>query len=168
MRHRMLAATALLAGLAGPALAADAPAKSPAYPPGLEIGFAIPKPPALIFAARDVADIGRAVAFYTEALGMQLVGGNEPPGGDIREVFVGYATDALSAKLLLAHHSKEKLPAQRGAGTRLILSVADLGATLKAVTAKGGTVTRTPAQAGGANIAWVADPDGYAIELTQP
>ena len=39
MRHRVIAATLLLAGLAGPALAADAPAK--AYPPGLEIGFAI-------------------------------------------------------------------------------------------------------------------------------
>ena len=167
MRRPLLAATALLAGLAGTALAAE-PGAKPAYPPGLEIGFAIPNPPALIFAARDVADINKAVAFYTEALGMKVVGGNEPPGGDIKEVFVGFGTDAQSAKVLLAHHKKEKLPAQHGAGTRLIISVADLPATLKAVAAKGGKVTKTPAQAGGANIAWVADPDGYEIELSQP
>lgn len=166
MRHGFLAATFLLAGLAGPALAADAPAK--AYPPGLEIGFAIPKPPAIIFATRDVADIDRAVAFYTAALGMKVVGGNEPPGGDIKEVFLGFATDAQSAKVLLAHHKKAKLPAQHGAGTRLIMSVADLPATLQAVTAKGGKVTKNPGQSGAPNIAWVADPDGYEIELSQP
>jgi lactoylglutathione lyase len=161
-----LCGAALLLAAAAPAVAQDA--KRPAYPPGLEIGFDIPKPPAIIFEARDVADMDKAVAFYTKALGMKKVGGNEPPGGDIKEVFVGFGTDALSAKVLLAQHKKEKLPPHHGAGTRLIMSVSDLDATLKAVAANGGKVTTPPLKAGGANLAWVADPDGYEIELSQP
>jgi lactoylglutathione lyase len=166
MRRQLLAASALLLAAAAAAAAQDA--KRPAYPPGLEIGFDIPKPPAIIFEARDVADMDKAVAFYTKALGMKLMGGNEPPGGDIKEVFVGFGTDALSAKVLLAHHKKEAVPPHHGAGTRLILSVPDLDATLKAVAAQGGRVTKPALKAGGANIAWVADPDGYEIELNQP
>jgi len=153
MRVQGFAAAALLLAMGGPALAADAPG----YPPGLVIGFEIPKPPAIIFEARDVANIDKAVAFYAKVLGMKVVGGNEPPGGDIKEVFLGFGTDALSAKILLAHSKKEPVAAHHGAGTRLILSVPDLATTLQAAAANGGKVTKPR----NGNIAWIADPDGY-------
>ena len=159
-----LAAAAAISVLA--ALPAAAQQQAPVTVPGLTIGFAIPKPPALIFATRDVADMDRAVAFYTKALGMKVVGGNEPPGTSLKEVFLGFDTEALSAKLLLAHDTAKPAPKGHGEGTRLIISVADLAATVQRVTAAGGKVTHAPRPP--VNIAHVTDPDGYGIELTQP
>ena len=153
-----LFATAL-AMMALPAMSADpAPAINV---PGLTLGFSIPQPPAIVFEALEIADLDRAVASYTPALGMQVV------GGTAREVFVGFDTEALSAKVLLAWLKTGPVPRGRGAGMRLIISVPDLTGTLTRVGAFGGEVTRQPAPGPGA-VAFVSDPDGYAIELTQP
>jgi lactoylglutathione lyase len=158
-----LAAAAMLAlSVTSPASAQNAEASTMAWP---DKGSS-----ALVFASRQVTDMDRSVAFYTKVMGMQVVGGNNPANGSIKETFLAFDRDPKSAKIaLLARPTRtEPLPA----GERFyhtVFQVADVKAICDKIPAAGGKVTRAPAKAGTTNvtIAMTEDPDGHVIELLQ-
>lgn len=125
---------------------------------------------ALVFASRQVTNLDRSVAFYTQAMGMQKVGGHSAPGAKVNEAFLAFDQDPKSAKIaLIARASRTgPLPAGERFG-HTVFQVKDVKAVCDKVVAAGGKVTRAPARAGSTNvtIAMTEDPDGHIIELLQ-
>lgn len=130
-----------------------------------------------------VADLERALRFYCEGLGFELVGSHtvgeefarlvEVEGVALRSRFV--RRDGVSIELLHfdapGHVGKaERRPMNQLGLTHLSLRVDDLEATARAVVAFGGAVvheTRTTLGTGDGTLDFVycTDPDGVRIEL---
>jgi lactoylglutathione lyase len=113
-----------------------------------------------------VGDLDRSVAFYTGLLGMTELRRRDVPDGKYTLVFLGYGDGAeieLTYNYGVAHY---ELGSAFG---HLALGVPDIAATVEAVRAGGGKVTREPGPVkfGTTVIAFVEDPDGYKIELIE-
>ncbi len=116
-----------------------------------------------------VGDLEKSIAFYTEVLGMKLLRRNDYPAGKFTLVFVGYADEKDAAVLELTYNwGVDKYEIGTGYG-HVALAVPDAYAACAEIKRRGGTVTREPGpmQHGTSVIAFVADPDGYKIELVQ-
>ncbi len=116
-----------------------------------------------------VGDLERSLAFYTGVLGMKLLRRNDFPAGKFTLAFVGYGEEADGAVLELTHNwGVEKYELGTGYG-HIAIAVDDAYATCAEIKRRGGTVTREagPMQHGTTVIAFVADPDGYKIELIE-
>ena len=116
-----------------------------------------------------VGDLDRALAFYQQVLGMQLLRRQEYPEGRFTLAFVGYGSEAEGAVIELTHNW-DTHEYQRGNGFgHIAIAVDDAVAACAAVTRLGGKVTRAagPMKHGSTVIAFVEDPDGYAIEFIQ-
>lgn len=114
-----------------------------------------------------VADMERAVDFYTRLLGMQVVR-RRSQGGDGREIaYVGYGAEGTHPVLeLIAGTGDEGKP---WAG-HFSIAVADLTALCATLEAEGVRFTRQlVAPEGGTNelVANIVDADGFEIELNQ-
>lgn len=112
-------------------------------------------------------DLDRSIAFYTDVLGMTLLRRQDYPQGKFTLAFVGYGSERENSVIELTYNwgvaSYEK---GNGFG-HLAIEVDDVYAACEAIRAKGGTILREagPMNAGSTIIAFVADPDGYGIEL---
>jgi lactoylglutathione lyase len=116
-----------------------------------------------------VGDLDRALAFYTDVLGMTLLRRNDYPEGRFTLAFVGYGAESEGAVLELTHNwDTARYEVGTGYG-HVAIEVDDAYAACKSVTQKGGKVTRPagPMKHGTTVIAFVEDPDGYKIELIQ-
>ena len=114
-----------------------------------------------------VGDLDKSLTFYTEVLGMRLLRRNDFPEGKFTLAFVGYQDEADGAVLELTHNwGVEKYEIGTGYG-HIALEVDDVYAACDAIRQKGGKIIREagPMNAGTTIIAFVADPDGYYIEL---
>lgn len=114
-----------------------------------------------------VGDLDRAIAFYTEVLGMRLLRRKDYPEGRFTLAFVGYGDEAAHSVLELTHNWGVD-SYERGTGYgHIAIEVDDVYAACSEITARGGEVTRPagPMKGGTTVIAFVRDPDGYAIEL---
>jgi lactoylglutathione lyase len=83
--------------------------------------------------------------------------------------FVGYADETRDAVLELTYNYGVDHYELGTAYGHVAIEVDDAKAACDAVRAKGGTVTRDagPVKGGSTVIAFVADPDGYKIELIE-
>ena len=116
-----------------------------------------------------VGDLDKSLAFYCDVLGMQLLRRNDFPGGKFTLAFVGYGDEAGGAVMELTYNwGVEHYDIGSGYG-HVALEVDDAYAACAEIKRRGGTVTREagPMQHGSTVIAFVADPDGYKIELIQ-
>jgi lactoylglutathione lyase len=116
-----------------------------------------------------VGDMKRSVKFYTEMLGMKLLRTTDRPEQKYSLAFVGYDTEERSAVIELTYnYGVDKYDLGAGFG-HIAIAVPDAAAACSAVRAKGGTVTREagPVKGGSTVIAFVADPDGYKLELIE-
>lgn len=116
-----------------------------------------------------VGDLARSVDFYTNVLGMKLLRRTDRPEQKYTLAFVGYGDESGGAVLELTYnYGVDKYDLGSGFG-HVAIEVDDVKAACDAVRAKGGTVTREagPVKGGTTVIAFVADPDGYKIELIQ-
>ncbi len=120
-----------------------------------------------------VGDLQRAIAFYTEVLGMRLLRTTERPEQKYTLAFVGYGTNPEHAEIELTYnHGTEHYDIGSAYG-HIAIGVANVAATCDAVRGKaaalGGAVTREagPVKGGSTVIAFITDPDGYKIELIQ-
>jgi lactoylglutathione lyase len=98
-----------------------------------------------------VGDLQRAIDFYTQVLGMQLLRRSENPEYKYSLAFVGYEGNPAQAEIELTYNwgtDKYELGTAYG---HIALGVREAGPV------KGGTTV----------IAFVTDPDGYKIELIQ-
>ena len=116
-----------------------------------------------------VGDLEKSLAFYTDVLGMKLLRRTDFSGGKFTLAFVGYGEEADGAVIELTHNwgvDKYDLGTAYG---HIAIEVADAYAACAQIKQRGGRVTREagPMQHGGTVIAFVADPDGYKIELIE-
>jgi lactoylglutathione lyase len=116
-----------------------------------------------------VGDLGRAVRFYTEVLGMKLLRTTERPEQKYSLAFVGYDTEDRQAVLELTYnHGVDRYDLGSAYG-HIAIEVADAKAACERVRAQGGKVAREagPVKGGTTVIAFVEDPDGYKIEFIE-
>jgi lactoylglutathione lyase len=116
-----------------------------------------------------VGDLKRSVDFYTSVMGMQLLRTTDRPEQKYTLAFVGYGDESHGAVLELTYnYGVDKYDLGNGFG-HVAIEVDDVKAACEAVRAKGGVVTREagPVKGGSTVIAFVADPDGYKIELIE-
>jgi lactoylglutathione lyase len=112
-------------------------------------------------------DLDRAIAFYTEVLGMKLLRRKDYPEGKFTLAFIGYGDEAGNTVIELTYNwgvSQYELGTAYG---HIAIEVDDVYAACAAAKAKGARIIRDagPMNAGTTIIAFIADPDGYFIEL---
>ncbi len=116
-----------------------------------------------------VGDLQRSIDFYTGVLGMQLLRRSENPDYKYSLAFVGYEGNPAQAEIELTYNWGTTSYELGTAYGHIALAVPDVAAACAKIKAAGGNVTREagPVKGGTTVIAFVADPDGYKIELIQ-
>lgn len=112
-------------------------------------------------------DLDRAIAFYTDVLGMKLLRRKDYPEGKFTLAFMGYGDESDNTVIELTYNwgvSQYELGTAYG---HIAVEVDDVYAACAAAKTKGARVVREagPMNAGTTVIAFIADPDGYYIEL---
>lgn len=116
-----------------------------------------------------VGDLQRSIDFYTGVLGMRLLRKQDYPGGRFTLAFVGYGEEEDSTVIELTHNwDTESYELGNGFG-HLAIGVDDIYWVCEEIRSAGCTIVREPGpmQHGTTVIAFVKDPDGYAIELIE-
>lgn len=116
-----------------------------------------------------VGDLQKSLRFYTQVLGMRLLRRMEFPDGKFTLAFVGYGKEADSAVIELTYNwGEDKYDLGNGFG-HIALEVDDIHVAVARIRNLGGEVLREPGpmKHGTTVIAFVADPDGYRIELIE-
>ena len=116
-----------------------------------------------------VTDLKRSTHFYTDVLGMRVLRERDVPEQKYTLVFVGYGDETQGAVLELTYNYGVDQYEIGTAFGHIAIEVPDAAAACDEVRAKGGTVSREagPVKGGTTVIAFVADPDGYKIELIE-
>jgi len=120
-----------------------------------------------------VGDLQKSTDFYTRVMGMQLLRTTDRPEQKYRLAFVGYGDESAGAVLELTYnYGVDAYDVGSGFG-HVAIEVDDATKTCDEVRKNGATygaaVTREPGPVKGGTtvIAFVADPDGYKIELIE-
>ncbi|MGM0593422.1 MAG: lactoylglutathione lyase [Pseudomonadota bacterium] len=114
-----------------------------------------------------VGDLDRSIQFYTEVLGMKLLRRQDYPEGEFTLAFVGYGDESEEAVIEFTYNwGVDRYDLGDGYG-HIALEVDDVYQATDAIRERGGKILRDagPMNAGTTIIAFVEDPDGYAIEL---
>jgi lactoylglutathione lyase len=116
-----------------------------------------------------VGDLQRSVDFYCKAFGMNEIRRRDVPDGKYTLAFVGYGQEDSNTLIELTYNYGVEKYELGGAFGHLAVGVPDVAGACEQAKAAGGTITRPagPVKFGTTIIAFVKDPDGYAIELVQ-
>lgn len=116
-----------------------------------------------------VGDLQRSIDFYTQVIGMQLLRKSENTENQYTLAFMGFGSNPEHAELELTYNWGVTEYDIGTAYGHIAIGVPDVAAACDRIRKAGGTVTREPGPVKGGKtvIAFVADPDGYKIELIQ-
>jgi len=116
-----------------------------------------------------VGDLDRSIQFYTGLLGMKLLRRKDYPEGKFTLAFVGYGDESDTAVIELTHNWDTDSYALGDGFGHVAIGVDDIYAVCDDIRAQGGKISREPGpmKHGTTVIAFVKDPDGYAIELIE-
>jgi len=116
-----------------------------------------------------VGDLQRSISFYTEVLGMSLLRTSDNPEYQYTLAFVGYGDEASGAVLELTYNYGVSSYDSGNAFGHIALEVDNVYSACDLIRARGGVISREPGpvKGGTTEIAFVRDPDNYAIELIQ-
>jgi lactoylglutathione lyase len=116
-----------------------------------------------------VGDLQRSISFYTEVLGMRLLRTSDNPEYQYTLAFVGYGDEASGAVLELTYNYDVSSYDNGNAFGHIALEVDNVYTACDLIRARGGVISREPGpvKGGTTEIAFVRDPDNYAIELIQ-
>ena len=115
-----------------------------------------------------VEDVPRSVAFYEAAFGLGRRFVHE--SGDFGEMETGGTALAFSSRKLIAALGKNPAPADyRAPSSEIAFSTEDVAAAVTRAVQAGATLVQAPeAMPWGQTVAYVADPDGFLVELCTP
>ena len=114
-----------------------------------------------------VGDLDRSIKFYTEVLGMKLLRRKDYPDGEFTLAFIGYGEESNNTVIELTYNwGQDQYDLGNGFG-HIALEVDDVYKATEEIRNRGGKIIRDagPMNAGTTIISFVADPDGYQIEL---
>ena len=117
-----------------------------------------------------VGNLDRSIAFYTDILGMTLLRRKDYPAGKFTLAFLGYGDEKHHTALELTWNwDTDHYELGNGFG-HLAIEVDDVYEAAEKIRRAGGKIIREPGpmNAGTTLLAFVADPDGYEIELLEP
>ncbi|MFA0456348.1 lactoylglutathione lyase [Vibrio breoganii] len=116
-----------------------------------------------------VADLDKSIEFYTKVLGMKELERHENTEYRYTLVFVGFDYKSSSTTIELTYNWDTDAYDHGNAFGHIALGADDIYAACDKIKALGGNVSREPGpvKGGETHIAFVKDPDGYAIELIQ-
>ena len=114
-----------------------------------------------------VVDLDRSIEFYTSVLGMRLLRRVDNAEFKYTLAFVGYGQESEGAVIELTCNWGVESYDQGSAYGHIALAVDDIYSACAEIRERGGEITREPGpvKGGTTEIAFVKDPDGYAIEL---
>lgn len=117
-----------------------------------------------------VGNLEKSISFYTDILGMRLLRQKDYPQGKFSLAFLGYGDEKQHTALELTYNwDTDHYDLGKGFG-HLAIEVDDVYQAAEKIRNAGGKIIREPGpmNAGSTLIAFVADPDGYEIELLEP
>jgi len=116
-----------------------------------------------------VGNLQRSIDFYTNVLGMKLLRTSDNPEYKYRLAFMGYGSNPEHAELELTYNYGVESYEMGTAYGHIAVGVDDAKKACDAARNAGGTVTREagPVKGGSTVIAFLADPDGYKVELIE-
>ena len=116
-----------------------------------------------------VTDLQRSIEFYTQVLGMKLLRQSDNPEYKYTLAFVGFGDEREGAVLELTYNYGVDQYELGTAFGHIALEVDDIYQACAEIKTRGGVVSREPGpvKGGTTEIAFVRDPDNYAIELIQ-
>lgn len=116
-----------------------------------------------------VGNLEKSIAFYTEVLGMKLLRQSENTEYKYTLAFVGYGDESDNTVLELTYNWGTDSYDLGNAYGHIALEVENVYEACDKIRAKGGVISRDPGpvKGGSTEIAFVRDPDNYAIELIQ-
>lgn len=114
-----------------------------------------------------VGDLQRSIDFYTKVLGMKLLRTSENSEYKYTLAFLGYGEESDTAVIELTYNWGVDSYDLGNAYGHIAIEVDDIYATCEQIRQAGGNVSREPGPVKGGTtvIAFVRDPDNYAIEL---
>lgn len=117
-----------------------------------------------------VENLDRALAFYTDVMGMTLLRKSDNPQYEYTLAFVGYGDENEQAVLELTYNWDGQTYEKGNAYGHVAFEVENIYDFCAHLEACGADVYRKPGPVKGGStiIAFVRDPDGYAIELIAP
>ncbi len=116
-----------------------------------------------------VADLQRSLDFYINIMGMQLLRQKDNEEYEYSLAFVGYGSEEEGAVIELTYNWGKDNYDMGNAFGHIALETDDIYSLCSTLEEKGADVYRKPGPVKGGStlIAFVRDPDGYAIELIQ-
>jgi lactoylglutathione lyase len=114
-----------------------------------------------------VKDLDNSLDFYTNILEMKLLRRKDYPDGRFTLAFVGYGDESQESALELTYNWDIHEYNLGTAYGHIAIEVDDVYEACEKIRSKGGKIKREagPMKSGSTVIAFVEDPDGYAIEL---
>ncbi|WP_428241439.1 lactoylglutathione lyase [Gynuella sp.] len=114
-----------------------------------------------------VGNLQRSIDFYTNVLGMKLLRQSDNEAYKYSLAFLGYGEESDTTVIELTYNWGVESYDMGNAFGHLAIEVNDVYSACDQIKAAGGQVTREPGpvKGGTTEIAFVRDPDGYAIEL---
>jgi lactoylglutathione lyase len=116
-----------------------------------------------------VGNLQASIDFYTNFMGMKLLRKSENKEYQYTLAFIGYGEESKTTVLELTYNWGKTLYNMGEAYGHIAIAVDDIYALCAAIELQGGDVYRKPGPVKGGKtvIAFVRDPDGYAIELIE-
>lgn len=116
-----------------------------------------------------VNNLDESLAFYVDALGMQLLRRKDYPAGEFTLAFVGYGPESEQAVIELTYNWGKSQYELGTAFGHIALGVSDIYETCASLREKGVKIVREPGPMKHSTtvIAFIEDPNGYRIELIE-
>ena len=116
-----------------------------------------------------VNSLDESLKFYCDVLGMKLLRRKDYPSGRFTLAFVGYGPESETSVVELTHNWDTDKYDLGNAFGHLAVGVEDIYKVCDDLRARGAKIVREPGpmKHGGTEIAFIADPNGYKIELIE-
>lgn len=132
-------------------------------------------PKRILYTMLRVSDLERSIAFYRDMLGMSELGRETFPDAEFTAVFMGYGNRKTDAVIEITYNWDKRSYEHGTAYGNLSLAVDDVYALTAYLEENGvkvlrpaGEVPMVSTETGEKHtLAFIADPDGYRIELMQ-